>query len=463
MNSTARRRGIARLAVPVAVVTVVTGCAGGGGGGGGGSADAGSDLAAVSDEDLQGATIRLSRVFGDCEDTAGDVTDVAEATDECETIQILTNAFNEENEHGITVELLGTTESDGYYDALNTAFSGGSAPDVALMHGSRLVDYAERDLLVPIDDALEAVGADIDDATESAREAVTYEDQAYGLPFDTHAALVHLNVDLFEQAGLVDGEGKPIMPTSTDEFLEQAEAVKSATGKNYFGVARVNDGLGAHMWRSLVEQQGGSVVNDDLTEASVNTPEAMEALDFMGQVFEGGYARPDQTYDSAQADFLSGETAMLMNGTWVVDQYDKEATFTYQAADFPTLYDQPSIWADSHTWVLPRQQEADPVRQRAALEFISYLYDHSGDWAVHTGHLAARTSVLESPEYQEAPQRANYVETGTTNANPVPTVGNWAAVQDALVAQLDSVWFQGEDADGALEEADRQVNDILAE
>jgi multiple sugar transport system substrate-binding protein len=464
MNRTVRRGVLARALVPVATAGLTAGLVVGCSGGGGGSTPAEDvDLTAVSDEDLQGTSIRLSRVFGDCEDTAGGVTDVAQATDECETIQILTNAFNADNEHGITVELLGGTESDGYYDSLNTAFSGGSAPDVALMHGSRIVDYAERNLLVPIDDALSVVDADLGDATEAARAAVTYQDQTYGLPFDTHAALVHLNVDLFAQAGLVDGQGKPIVPTSTQEFLDQAEKIKAATGKNYFGVARVNDGLGAHMWRSLVEQQGGSVVNEDLTEASVNTPEAIEALDFMNQVFEGGYAAPDQTYDAAQADFLNGETAMLMNGTWVVDQYTKEAPFTYQTADFPTLYDQASIWAESHTWVMPRQQEADPARQRAALEFISYLYDHSGDWAVHTGHLAARTSVLESPEYQQAPQRANYVATGTTNANLVPNVGNWAAVEDALVAQLDSIWFQGEDVESALDEADRQVNEIISE
>jgi multiple sugar transport system substrate-binding protein len=454
-----------RVLAPVAALGLLAACGGGGGttsgsGGGGGGGGDELDLAAVSTGDLEGTTIKLARFFGDCEDTAGTETDVAKATNECETIQILTNAFNAENEHGITVERLGGAAWDTYYDALNSAYAGEGAPDVAVMHGSRVTDYAKRELLLPLDDQLEATGADIEDAAPAAREAVSYDGTTYGLPFDLHAGLAHLNVDLFEQAGLVDAEGKPKIPTSPEEFLADAETMKAKTGKNYFGAARVKDGLGMHMWRSLVEQQGASVISEDGTEASVDTPEAREALEFVNTVFEQ-YADGDQTYDVAQSDFLSGETAMLFNGTWVVDQYDKEATFDYQVTDFPTLYDQPAVWADSHMWVIPKQKEADPARYRAALEFVSYLYDHSGDWAIHTGHLAARNSVLESPEYQQAPQRANYFETGTKNASTVPAIENWTGVNDAILANLDSIWFEGKSVDEGLQAADTQVNTLL--
>ena len=35
----------------------------------------------------------------------------------------------------------------------------------------------------------------------------------YGLPFDTHGGLFHINTKLFEQAGLMKG-GEPVLPTS---------------------------------------------------------------------------------------------------------------------------------------------------------------------------------------------------------------------------------------------------------
>ncbi len=462
MTTTRRRGRHLRVLAPAAVLSLLAACGGGSGSGGGGdSGDA--DLAAVKASDLKGTNLRLARFFGDCEDSTKGVTDVAKATNECEAIQILTNAYNAENTNGIEVTRLGGAEWNTYYDTLNAAYAGGSAPDVAVMHGSSLTNYAKRNLLLPLDDNLSLAKADLDDAVPAAKDAVTYEEGTYGLPFDVHAALAHLNVDLFKQAGLVDAQGEPTLPASTEEFLAQAKQMKDRTGKDYFGVPRVKDGLGVHLWRSLVQQQGADVLNEDRTESTVDTPESRDALKFMDAVFEGGYADPAQTYDAAQSAFLSGDTAMLFNGTWVVDQYAKEAPFEYRTADFPTLYAEPAVWADSHAWVIPRQKKADPVKYRAALDFVSYLYDHSGDWAEHTGHLAARQSVLDSAEYQKAPQRANYVTTATTNARPVPHISNWPAVNDTVIKQMDSIWFQGATADKALPEADRQIDTVLAQ
>jgi multiple sugar transport system substrate-binding protein len=464
MTTTSPRGVLIRVLAPVAVIGLVASCAGGGtGGGGGGSAPEAAGLSAVTPEQLQGTTISVSRPFGECATETAGVTDVTQATDECETFEILTNAFNAENGKGITVERLGGGESDTYYDTLNAAYAGGNPPDVALVHASRITDYARRNLLLPLDQELAATGTEIEDAVAVAREGATFEDRLYALPFDVHGGLVHLNVDLFRQAGLVDPQGAPVLPTSPEEFLAHAQQMKDRTGVNYFGTGRVNEGFGVHMWRSLVQQQGGDVLNADRTAATVDSPEARTALDFMGRVFDGGFADPAQTYDAAEAAFLSGTTAMLLNGTWVVDQYSEDAQFEYRVSDFPTLYGEPAMWADTHTWALPRKREADPVRYRAALEYANYLYANSQDWAVNTGHLAARTSVLESPEYQQAPQRANYVRTGTEVARQVPKIDDWPAVQDALVANIDSIWFQGRSVDEALAEADRQINSILAQ
>jgi hypothetical protein len=45
----------------------------------------------------------------------------------------------------------------------------------------------------------------------------------------------------------------------------------------------------------------------------------------------------------------------------------------------------------------------------------------------------------------------------------VPSITNWQAVQDTLVKQIDSIWFQDAPVDKALTEADRQVNSVLAQ
>ena len=221
--------------------------------------DAAAEPAEAEEEMAEPVTISLARFFGDCDDTTDGVTDVSQATTECEVIAILTNKFNAENENGITVERLGGAEWGTYYDALNAAFAGGDSPDVAVMHGSNLPDYASRNLLLPVEEQLAANGVDMSDWTAPAKGAVTYEDVVYGIPFDLHANLFHVNVDIFEEAGLVDDSGNPILPSSREEFMEQAQMIQDL-GYTYLATDASQFPIGVRIMFTLVWQQGSDLI-----------------------------------------------------------------------------------------------------------------------------------------------------------------------------------------------------------
>lgn len=431
---------------------------------GGGSAGSETDESTGNSQDTAASTnsgevitLDMARFFGDCDDSTAGVTDVSQATSECEVIQILTNKFNAEHPN-IQVERLGGAEWGTYYDALNTTFAGGSPPDVAVMHGANLPDYTSRNLLKPLDEDLAAAGVDTSDWTDPALGAVTYEGNVYGIPFDLHANLWHLNVDLFEQAGLVDDDGNPILPSSREEFMEHARIMKETTGATYLVTDASQFPIGVRIMFTLVWQQGSDLISPDGTSATVNTPEASEALDFMLEMFEKGYANPEHNYDASQEAFLTGNAAVLHNGTWAVDQYNREATFNYMVVDFPTLYDQPAVWANSHMWVVP--QQSDDAKNDAVVEFITFLNNHVEEWATGTGHLASRQSVLSSDSYTSAPQRANYANTANI-AQLVPAILNWQATEDILKEELESTWLTGKDPAQALRDAEARINDEL--
>lgn len=409
--------------------------------------------AAAQDGDV---TVSLARFFGDCDDTTQGVTDVKQATTECEVIQILTNAFNAED-NGITVEKLGGQNWGDYYPQLSTTFSAGDPPDVAVMHQHRLPDFAGRGLLMPLGDALAAAGVDFSDYTQPAQDAATYEGAVYALPFDIHASLWHVNVDLMEEAGLVDDAGNLVMPTSAEELLAQCQQVQDATGKQYFGHDWFEFGVGARLFLGLVWQQGGDLY--DGTSATVNTPEGQEALRLLNELATT-CSDPSQGYTDSQQAFLNGDIAVLHNGTWVVDQYDRETEFDYMATDLPTIYASPAAWGDSHMWVMPNQSDQDPAVTDASLAFLAYLYDHVGDWAIGTGHIAPRVSVIESDEYNDAPQRSNYASTADI-AGLVPAVQGWAGAWDALAEELNATWVTGKDQEQALADAEARMNEEL--
>lgn len=454
------RTRVTAVAVIGATAIALSGCSSGGGNAGGGDA---ASIDKVTASQLKGTTIKLARFFGDCSSDVGSSTDFTKAVGECPSIQTLTNAFNADNEYGIKVERLGGAAWDSYYDTLNSAYAGGNPPDVAIMHGSSLVDYAKRGLLVPLGDVAKKNGIDLADAVPAAQKNIRYKDTVYAVPFDIHAGLAHLNLDLWKKAGLTNPDGTPKMPTSAAEFLADAQTMKEKTGKNFFATPRSGDQLGVHLFETLLEQQGSDVLNAAGTKATLDTPQAKTALTFTNTLFSK-YADGKQTYDAAQQSFLKGDVGMLFNGTWVVDSNAAAAKgkFAYEAASFPTLYQKPAVWSDGHTWVIPKHKSADPVKERAALEFIKYLYAHDEAWALSTGHIAARTSVLDSATYKAAPQRANYASTGTTVAHPVPHIANWTAVSDQLVKTIESIWFQGADPATALRNGDQQIDALLA-
>lgn len=456
-----KRRNTAVTMASIATLSLVlAGCASGTGTSANGDADLSAAIAAVTDEQLQGTTINLARFFGDCEETTEGVTDLSAAGTECEAIQILTNKFNAENEWGITVERLGGSEWNSFYDALNTSIAGGNPADIVNMHAHTLPTYADRGNIISFD--AEALGIDIADATPSAAAGVTWNDETFAVPFDLHAILAHLNVDIFREAGLVDADGNPVLPTTPEEFLAAAKTVKETTGKYFVSMAYVNDPMTFRMFSALVQQQGGELISPDGT-VNIDTPEAAAALEFINTLVDEGYADISVDYTGSITQFLDGNAALFVNGTWVVNEYANTAPFEYRVADFPTLFSEPATWAASHVWAIPRQSGDDPVRYRAALEFAKYLYDNTETWAIATGHVSPRTSVLDSAAYAAAPQRENYIETARTNARLVPQIVNWQAAEDAIFEQISSTWLNDKPIADALAEAQVRVEQVLAQ
>jgi len=441
------------VALGAASAFVLAGCAGGSTEGPTGGTSGGGDSATSGEQ----VTIKLARFFGDCDDTTEGVTDVSLATSECEVIQILTNEFNAAD-NGITVEKLGGQAWGDYYTQLSTTFAGGDRPDVAVMHQHRLPDYVGRGLITPVGDLLGEKGVDFSDYTVPALGAVTYEGDYYGIPFDIHGSLWHVNVDLFEAAGLVDDNGVPIAATSPAELLDQCRTLQAETGAQFFGQDWFEFGVGARLFLGLVWQQGGDL--SDGTNATVNTPEGQEALRLMNELATE-CSNPEQGYTDSEAAFQLGEIAALHNGTWVVDAYNRAADFTYMAMDVPSLYGGFGSWGDSHMWVMPTQENVDPARQDAALEFMAFLHGNVGNWAIGTGHIAPRTSVIASSAYTGAPQRSNYAATAD-NARMVPAVAGWAGAWDALAEELNATWIAGKSQSQALSDAEARMNDALS-
>lgn len=402
--------------------------------------------------------ITLGRFFGACEDAGADPK--VSVGEPC-IIQSIINAFSEAD-NGVTVETL-PTDWGNYYDQIKASYAGGTAPDVHVLHRSRLAEFASIGALADLSDDLAGVGIDTSDWADKALDGVTFNGRVYGVPMDFHANLWHVNMDIMAEAGLVK-DGAPVLPSSPDELLEHARMVKEKTGKDYLTADFAQFPIGVRLVMALVWQQGANIFDGD--EATVDTPQTRRAVETITRLFDAGYANPKLNYADSEKAFLNGDAAILVNGTWVVDAYtaqaakEETALDNYYVADFPTLFDRGATWADSHMWSIPASVKANaPEKYEAAMQFLAFLNDHNIDWA-RTGHMAVRKSVLESEDYKALPHRDEYAGTAAIAAD-APASKNYGAIQDAMNRELQAIWLTGKDVAAALQDAEYEVQEHL--
>ncbi len=401
--------------------------------------------------------INFMRFFGECADEFADNVDLDAAYGECGIIQSLANAYNDMQDEvdveTIVVDWPGVTE-------LNANLAAGTAPDIMVLHGHRIPNYASRGLLTPMGDILEAAGIDVSDFTDNARGFVEYNGEIYGVPLDVHGHLWHINLDLWDQAGLLNDDGTPNLPVGKDAFLAAAEQFKDATGLPFIGMW--TNGLSRN-WMTFVYQQGGSIENED-GSPNINTEEGMEALNFLLQLRDEGHMVDNVDYAAAQEVFLNCENGSHINGTWVVNFYDEQVADpdgcleNYWVSSFPTVYDQPAAWSGSHTWIIPQGQNPDPVKLEATLKYLKFLNDENITWA-KTGHTSINQSVISGDEYNNLPHRNEYAEFVST-AIIFPR-GNWATAFETIMdEELSAVFIGDKTPEQALADAQARLDDF---
>lgn len=409
--------------------------------------------------------ISFFRFFGDCQTEYGDVTDVSKANGECGIITALTNKFNAENTIGAKV-VTQTVDWNAYYDLLTATYSTGNIPDVAVMHASVMPNFSDRDLLTPLTKSMAQVGIDTSDFVPAALKNASSGNEIYALPYDLHALLLHINMDLMKQAGLVNADGSPILPKSPEELIEQGKKFKAATGKYHLGSeTQSSEVMMVRFFDTLMWQQGVDVLSADGKTASINTPEGLKAATLVSSIFSEGLANGALDYPGAEQAFLNGETGILLNGTWGVDNYNsqvaagKVALKNYRVANVPQIYAKPAAWADSHMWVIPKNDNRSAEKTQAALAFLKFLNENNFEWS-RTGHLSVRQSVLNSAQFKALPHRAEFADT-VNNATALPQIKNQRAVYNAMITDFNAMWLTGTEPQAALEAMQTGVERVL--
>ncbi len=222
---------------------------------------------------------------------------------ENDRLQEVIDEFNANNpDLNVTLNLV-----PDYDTKLQTSLAGGSPPDVFYIDSFRLPDFVAADSIEPAEGQLE----NVDDFYPSLREAFTIDDTLYCPPKDFSTLGLQYNKALFDAAGVE----YPTNDWTWDDLRAAAEQLTDEENGVYGMVVSADFAR----WIAFLYQAGGSVTNSDFTEMTINSPEAMEAMNFYVGLVEDGFAATPAGLDSGWPGEAFGKesAAMSMEGNWI--------------------------------------------------------------------------------------------------------------------------------------------------
>ena len=290
-----------------------------------------------------------------------------------------------------------------YYTKLAMAIAGGSPPDVAILHLSRMPQFGPSGMLRPFTAAdLQTMGLQQNDIAPLLWKKATFGGKLLAVPLDTHPLVLYYNTDVCKKAGLLDGNGQLKPLTGKADVLAAFAAAKKVTGK--WGVTF--DTQQYTPWRlfwALLAQQGNAMFSADGSRYTLDEQKASEALDFIRGLTHGRQlAPPGRDYTASVALFQAGAAGFHLNGEWEVGTF-QAAGLPFDMTLMPQVFAGRQTWADSHSFVIPKGAR----NVEAALGFIATMLRESLTWA-KGGHIPAYTPVRTSSAYQQLTPQSHY-------------------------------------------------------
>ena len=154
---------------------------------------------------------------------------------------------------------------------------------------------------------------DLDEMIPATVQAASYRDTVYAAPYYTDGALLYSRTDLLTSAGI------STPPTTWSEMEEACAAVLAlpeAAGMScYAGQFDKNEGLTVN-FSEAVNSAGGSLFNAE-GKPTVDTPEALTALNFLVDGFESGMIPKEAiTFQEEQGRQAFQEGKLVFHRNW---------------------------------------------------------------------------------------------------------------------------------------------------
>ncbi|WGD37499.1 extracellular solute-binding protein [Lysinibacter sp. HNR] len=241
---------------------------------------------------------------------------------------------------------------------LSQGFAAGKPADVFYVSLDSLAGFAANGSLYAYGDQL----SNRDDFYPSLVEAFTYDGKFYCAPKDFSTLGLVINDALWAEAGLTETD----IPTTWDE-LTAVTATLANNGRPGLVLSPEYARVGAFM-----VQAGGTLLNADQTEATVDTPENAAGLDYVKSLLDSGSAQFTTDLGSGWGGEAFGkeQAAMTIEGNWITGALSADyPDIEYTIAELPAGPAGPGTLQFTNCWGIAE----DSPNKEAALDLVEFL------------------------------------------------------------------------------------------
>ena len=340
----------------------------------------------------------------------------------------LVNQFNTEFKGQIKVTASAVQPAD-LYDNLPTTTAYKKNSDVTLMHAERVLQFAGQKAsdgtskyFRELEDIMTLAKIELkaSDFPEQVWSNMRLDNHQYGIPFDMHMAGIYVNKTILAELNLP-------MPETRAELVT---AAKAAIAKGYKGLplstgypdtyAYINGYFNNGGKQILVEGDEGFDPNQKLSDGRVVPAQpgvyykdaCLKAVKSFGDlIFNQQISENRLAVDTNLNEFYNGRSLFCFDGIWLLNdaiRYSTSKNFELGVIPASVLYNEESnteytgdIYTNGHIFVMPKNNMGGEkvARKQASMKFISWMLEHSADWA-KSGKIAAYKPARDTEEYK---------------------------------------------------------------
>jgi ABC-type glycerol-3-phosphate transport system substrate-binding protein len=410
---------------------------------------AATDVATDADECDEVTTLRMLRWQGDTLDIA--IADY-KAVEPCVEIAVEEVPFGQ------------------LYEKISIVATSDDPPDLLLYDGPFTQSYAEAGMLLPLDDYI--TEEHLNDILIATRSEHSYQGRLYSPGLEQSAMALFYNKDMTDAAGIDP-------PQELSEAWTWEEAVEAFRKIQDEGIAEwglapsaFGDGTPGFAYRDLIMARSmgdpdapmdssayrtyWSISEDGCTvDGYLNTPEAIEGLEFYAQMFDEWEITPKVGIPNA---LLDGTAAFGLEPPFVAGVLEANADFEWGIAPLP-YFNTPFTHTGSVTiGVSAKTKYPD---EAAAFVMFATNPEQSKKYSDNYKSLPVRQSILDQQTFFDEYPQSIFADSLAQSGQPRPPTPAFTQYEQVVTTALSDIAL-GADAQETMDRAVAELDPILA-